>query len=142
MKEIMKNKFSKNFYQNMGFTLIELMIVLAIMGLLAALSLTIYKSHINKAKCTTVEVAAHDTMLALMRELADSGTAPPGQSYANSHTLPSGETLTYPTNVQISFSGNGTQTNPFVVKGKRSNPACNQGNGEYTLSQNQSTGVW
>jgi len=125
-----------------GFTLIELMIVLAIMCLLGAISLTIYKSHINKAKCTAVEVAAHDTMLALMRELADSGTAPPSQGFANSHTLPSGETLIYPSNVQVSFSGNGTQTNPFIVNAKRSNPVCNQGDGNYTLSQNQPTGIW
>ncbi len=139
----MKTMSIKNvMMQRAGFSLIEIMIVLAIMGLLAAVSLTMYKGHINKAKCTEAEVAAHDTMLALMRELADSGTAPASQNYANSHTLPSGETLTYPTNVQVSFSGGGTQANPFVVNAKRSNPACNKGDGEYTLTQGQTTGTW
>ena len=135
----LKNNIMK---KDTGFTLVEVMIVLAIMGILAAISLTMYKGHINKAKCTEVEVAAHDTMLALMRELADLGTAPPSQNYANSHTLPSGETLTYPTDVQVSFSGGGTQANPFVVNAKRNNPACSKGDGEYTLTQNQTRGVW
>ncbi len=125
-----------------GFTLVELMIVIAIMGILAAVALTVYQSNINSAKCSEAEVPAHDTMLALIRELADSGTPPPAAGYANSHTLPSGETLNYPANVQVSYSGNGTQSNPFVVNAQRSNPACNQGDGIYTLIQGNTRGTW
>ncbi len=126
----------------LGFTLIELMIVIAIMGILAAVAMTVYRSNINSAKCTEAEVPAHDTMLALIRELADSGTAPPPAGFANTHVLPSGETLTYPANVQVSYSGNGTQANPFVVNSQRTNPICNKGDGTYTLIQGNTRGVW
>ena len=124
-----------------GFTLTELMIALAIMGILAAVSLSAYQSYINKAKCTEAEVAAHDTMLALMRAMADTGTAPAAQGFANSHTI-GGESISYPTNVQVGFSGSGTSADPFVVNAKRSNPACNRGDGTYTLTQGQTTGAW
>jgi len=138
----MKANIKRHIKEKSGFTLIEIMIVLAILGVLAAVATGIYKSYINKAKCTEVEVAVHDTMLSLMRELADSGTAPPSQSYASSHTLPSNESLVYPTNVQVQFSGTGTQATPFVVQGKRSDPVCNKGDGEYTLTQGETKGTW
>ncbi len=125
-----------------GFTLIEIMMVVLIIGILLTVSVPLYSRYINSSKCVDAEVAAHDTMLALARELADSGTAPSSSSYANSHTLPSGETLAYPTNVEVKFSGSGTQADPFVVNAKRSNPTCPKGDGEYTLIQGQTTGIW
>jgi len=138
----MKTNFKKSLMETAGFTLVELMIVLAILGILAAVSIGMYKSYVNNAKCTEVEVAAHDTILALMRALADSGTAPAAQSdYVNSLTI-GGETLTFPTNVKVKFSGSGTQASPFVVNAKRSNPTCGKGDGEYELTQGHIRGAW
>jgi len=125
-----------------AFTVVELMVVVALVCILAAISLTQYRAYINRGKCTEVEVAAHDTLLALTRELADSGSAPTGAGYANSHTLPSGQVLNYPANVLVSYSGNGTQANPFTVNATRSNPVCTKGDGTYSLVQGQSSGTW
>ena len=133
--------FQKNKGQK-GFTLIEVLITLSILAILASVAMVSYNSFTNKAKCAPVEVAAHDTMLALIRSLYDTGNPPSAAGYSNSHTLPNGETLTYDTNVLVSYSGAGTQSNPFVVNAKRSNPACQKGDGIYTLSQNQTRGSW
>ncbi len=124
-----------------AFTLVELMIAIAILGILAAIAMNIYTPYVNSAKCSPVEVSVHDTMLALVRALADSGSAPSSAGFANSHTI-GGETLTYPADIQVSYSGNGTQANPFIVNGKRSNPVCNKGDGVYSLTQTQTTGIW
>ena len=125
-----------------GFTLIEILITVAILCILASIAVMTYQRFMNSAQCAPVEVAAHDTMLALVRSYYDTGSPPPAAGFANSHTLPNGETLTYDTGVEVSYSGAGTQANPFVVNAKRSNPVCQKGDGTYTLSQNQTRGSW
>lgn len=125
-----------------GFTLIEVLITVAILSILASIAVVSYHKFMNSAQCAPAEVAAHDTMLALVRSLYDTGSAPPPAGFANSHTLPNGETLTYDTGVVVSYSGAGSQANPFVVNAKRSNPVCEKGDGTYTLNQNQTRGSW
>ncbi len=124
-----------------GFTLMEVMLVIAILGILSSIAIVSYSRYVNSAKCVPVEVAVQNTMLALVRAYANSGTAPTGAGFSNSHTI-DGETVSYDTNIVVSFSGNGTQTNPFIVNGQRSNPVCNNGDGIYTLVQGQSMGTW
>ncbi len=125
-----------------GFTLIEVLITVGILSILTAVAVVSYHKYMNSAQCAPAEVAAQDTMLALVRSLYDTGNPPSAAGYANSHTLPNGETLTYDTGVEVSYSGAGTQANPFVVNAKRSNPVCEKGDGTYTLNQNQTRGSW
>ena len=50
---------------NKGFTLIELMIVVAIIGILAAIALPAYQTYTNKAKFSEVVLAAQNHKIAI-----------------------------------------------------------------------------
>ena len=67
---IMKNAIKKQ----QGFTLIELMIVVAIIGILAAIALPAYQNYTNKAKFTEVVVATSAVKTAFEVGYAEDGT--------------------------------------------------------------------
>ena len=64
-----------------GFTLIELMIVVAIIGILAAVALPAYQDYTVRAKMTEVMLAASACRLAITEAYQAGGTAPAAGSW-------------------------------------------------------------
>ncbi|MBH5328854.1 pilin [Eikenella sp. S3360] len=71
-------------YKQKGFTLIELMIVIAIIGILAAIALPLYQDHMAKAQITRVFYELGSTKTAVESILAHGGipTVNPAQDGA------------------------------------------------------------
>jgi type IV pilus assembly protein PilA len=64
-----------------GFTLIELMIVVAIIGILAAVALPAYQDYTVRAKVTEVMLAASSAKGGVAEYVATYGALPPNASY-------------------------------------------------------------
>jgi len=59
------------FNNRLGFTMVELMIAVAVIAILGAISMAFFIPHIDRAKCADVETAVHETMLGAVRWSAD-----------------------------------------------------------------------
>ena len=122
--------------QNDGFTLVELMITIAILAILGAISVSIYTPFVRKAKCSDVESVAHEVVLKAVQYYSDSGSSPSG---LNCNSTAIGVDL--PSSVSTCvISGNGNSTAPVTVT---ITPAqtCPDGSA-YVINENQSQGSW
>ncbi|MDA3871698.1 MAG: prepilin-type N-terminal cleavage/methylation domain-containing protein [Candidatus Marinimicrobia bacterium] len=66
----------KSLRNQAGFTLVELMIVIVIVGILAAVAVPIYQSNINKAKMSECDAALGTIRTALRVNFAENGNYP------------------------------------------------------------------
>ena len=97
-----------------GFTLIELMIVVAIIGILAAVALPAYQSYTVKAKVSEVILAASQCRTAVA-EVYQTGSTPPGAgNWGCETTTPSSK---YVASVATSDTGVITVTSAGVSSG-------------------------
>ncbi|MGD9788322.1 MAG: pilin [Sulfuricellaceae bacterium] len=90
-----------------GFTLIELMIVVAIIGILAAVALPAYQDYTKRAKVSEVMLAASSAKTAVSEYAQSKGVMPPSAASAGVES----QSSTYVASVDYTGGGNtGTVT--------------------------------
>ena len=95
-------------YQSNGFSLIELMVVIAIISLLAAIAIPNYFSYRNKSYCTLAETDASNVSRAISSYFA-----------IGAHTgLPNQTDLNINSNNKVYISGNPNTTITIIVTDK------------------------
>lgn len=103
-----------------GFTLIELMIVIAIIGILAAIAVPQYQTYTNKAKFSEVVTATSPFKLAVELCAADTGALTAcGNSNATGEVPPAitGQTSGYLASVTVAANGTITATANASIPG-------------------------
>jgi type IV pilus assembly protein PilA len=96
-----------------GFTLIELMIVVAIIGILAAVAIPAYQDYVTKAKLSAVQSTIDPIKLALVMYYQEQGAFPSTATATATYAQGVAQTATTPPDV---WSSIGLNTYPTVPK--------------------------
>lgn len=79
MKAVVKN--------NKGFTLVELMITVLIVGILASVAIPLYRANVRRAKATEADASLGSIRTAVRVYYAENGTYPVSSAYTMVYNL-------------------------------------------------------
>ncbi len=125
-----------------GFTLIELMIVVAIIGILAAIAIPAYQDYIIRAKVSEAMIFLDTAKLNALEFVQSQGHVPLNAISAGINTAPNTKYLTamaYSSSpLRVTVTLNGTNVGTTGNIGMQGTPDAN---GQYTWSCNSASGT-
>ena len=120
--------------QNDGFTLVELMVVVALIAILGVISIKYLDSSRRRSICADIETAAHETLLEAVKYASQFNQQPPANATSLGVNMPASV-------ANIKVSGTGAVGNPITVNGTAVGDKCPLGQ-SYILVEGAVKGSW